>query len=373
MWGKIRQDFRKFLPKQSMQNILYVIILTLTLLVAVFVGFFVSKSQQEKQAQIIVQDNQELAEQINVSMSQYLHSMMHLSDTLYYNIIKGNDRGQMEQMFQAMYDGYKDYVESIALFQEDGTLLQVMPALSSAASSDVMQEEWFSSALERSENIHFFRPQIQDCFEHNSSFPWVIPMSRFVQITHGNQVLSGVLLINIKYSALSEVFRNSTDDMNQYSFLMDSNGELIYHPRHALVNSGIIEKPPETLAEYQDGSYETEIGKQQVFCSVKTVGYTGWKIIRVIGKEELRSYGIKSTFFVLAVICQVVLFFQVVGSYISMVLTRPICNLEEDVKRISAGELDIKVHTAGSFEVYHLGRSIQKMTVRIKKLMREVI
>ena len=118
MWGKIRQDFRKFLPKQSMQNILYVIILTLTLLVAVFVGFFVSKSQQEKQAQIIVQDNQELAEQINVSMSQYLHSMMRLSDTLYYNIIKGNDRGQMEQMFQAMYDGYKDYVESIALIYQ---------------------------------------------------------------------------------------------------------------------------------------------------------------------------------------------------------------------------------------------------------------
>lgn len=118
---------------------------------------FVSKSQQEKQAQIIVQDNQELAEQINVSMSQYLHSMMRLSDTLYYNIIKGNDRGQMEQMFQAMYDGYKDYVESIALFQEDGTLLQVMPALSSAASSDVMQEEWFSSALERSGEHSFFQ------------------------------------------------------------------------------------------------------------------------------------------------------------------------------------------------------------------------
>ena len=58
MWGKIRHNFRKFLPKQSMQNILYVIILTLTLLVAVLVGFFVSKSQQEKQAQIIVQDNQ---------------------------------------------------------------------------------------------------------------------------------------------------------------------------------------------------------------------------------------------------------------------------------------------------------------------------
>lgn len=373
MWGKIRQDFRKFLPKQSMQNILYVIIMTLTLLVAVFVGFFVARDQQQKQAQILVQDNQEMAEQLNVTMSQYLHNMMRLTDTLYYDIIKGNDDSQLEQMFQAMYDGYKDYVESIALFQEDGTLLQVMPALSSASSSDVTEEAWFSSAFERSENIHFFKPQVQDCFEHNSKFPWVIPMSRFVQITHGDQVSGGVLLINIKYSALSEVFGVSADSMNQYSFLMDSNGELIYHPRHALINSGIIEKPPETLAAFQDGSYETMIGNEPVFCSVKTVGYTGWKIIRVIAKGQLRSYGIKSTFFVLAVICQVLLFFLVVGSYISMVLTKPICNLEEDVKRISAGELDIKVHTSGSFEVYHLGRSIQKMAVKIKELMQEVI
>ena len=37
--GENQTGLRKFLPKQSMQNILYVIILTLTLLVAVFVGF----------------------------------------------------------------------------------------------------------------------------------------------------------------------------------------------------------------------------------------------------------------------------------------------------------------------------------------------
>lgn len=55
--GKSDRTFGSFCRNQSMQNILYVIILTLTLLVAVFVGFFVSKSQQEKQAQIIVQDN----------------------------------------------------------------------------------------------------------------------------------------------------------------------------------------------------------------------------------------------------------------------------------------------------------------------------
>ena len=61
------------------------------------------------------------------------------------------------------------------------------------------------------------------------------------------------------------------------------------------------------------------------------------------------------------------------SSYLSMVLTRPIENLEADVKRIAQGELDITVRTSGSFEVYHLGRSIQKMTVKIQRLMEAII
>lgn len=372
MWEKLKQKYLRFLLKQSMRNIIYALIVILTLGAAGFVGIFVSHNHKEEQKQTVVEDNQEMTEQINVSMSQYIHSMMRLSDTLYYDIIK-NDKGQMEQMFQAMYDGYKDYVESIVLFKQDGTLLQVKPALSVEASEDVAQADWFTQAFERSENIHFFPPQIQDCFEKDTGFPWVIPMSRFVQISEGNSIREGVLLINIKYSALSEIFRNDNPGGERYAFLMDATGQLIYHPRHALINSGFMETPPASLASYEDGSYETEINGEAVFCCVKTVGYTGWKIVSVINQNRLKSYGVKSTFFMLAVICQVLLFFMIVGYYLSEVLTKPIRNLEEDVKRISAGELDLKVHTSGSFEVYHLGRSIQKMAVKIRQLIQAVI
>lgn len=373
MWRRIKEKYLQFLLNQSMQNILYVLILVLTLFVAGFVGIFVTRNQQEAQKQIMIENNQELAEQINISMSQYVHSMIRLSDTLYYNIVKGNDRKQMEQMFQAMYDGYKDYAESIALFRKDGTLLQVVPAVSESAAYDVVQEAWFQEAFERSENIHFLPPQVQDCFAKDDSFPWVIPMSRFVQITQGDQVEEGVLLINIKYSALTEIFGNNRQESRQHTFLMDTDGQLIYHPWHALINSGFLEKPPAELADYSDGSYETEVLGVPAFCSIKTVGYTGWKIVSLIEKEQLRSYGVKSTFFVLAVICQVLLFFAIAGYYISTVLTKPIKNLEEDVKRISAGKLDLTVHTSGSFEVYHLGKSIQKMTGKIRELMQAVI
>lgn len=372
MWEKLRQKYVKFLLNQSMRNIIYAIIVILTLGVAGFVGIFLSHKYKEEQKQTIVEANQELAEQINVSVSQYIHSMMRLSDTLYYDIIK-NEHGQMEQMFQAMHDGYKDYVESVALFLRDGTLLQVKPALDVDASEDVTQEAWFTQAFERSENIHFFAPQIQDCFEKDTGFPWVIPMSRFVQISEGNAVREGVLLINIRYSALSEIFGTSSQKNEKYAFLMDGEGRLIYHPRHALINSGFMERPPASLASWKDGSYETEISGDSVYCCIKTVGYTGWKIVSVITRKQMNSYRIRSTFFMLAVICLVLLLFMIVGNYLSAVLTYPIRSLEEDVKRISEGNLDLKVHTAGSFEVYHLGKSIQKMSVKIRQLMEEVI
>lgn len=372
MWEKLKQKYLRFLLKQSMRNIIYVIIVALTLGVASFVGMFTSKRHRDEQELTVIKNNQELAEQINVSMSQYIHSMMRLLDTLYYDIIK-NDEEHMDQMFQAMYDGYKDYVESIALFSRDGALLQVMPALSAASSADVTTESWFTEAFERSENIHFSGPLVQDCFENNSNFPWVISISRFVQITNGSKITEGVLLINIKYSAFSEIFRNSDVSGERYAFLLDNTGQLIYHPRHALINSGFMETPPDYLATYKDGAYETVVGGEEAFCSIKTVGYTGWKIVSVISRKRVQRYGTRNTFLLLAVICQVLLFFMIVGYYLSWVLTKPIQNLEEDVKHISAGELDLKVHTSGSFEVYHLGRSIQKMAVKIQELMQAVI
>lgn len=76
MWRRIKEKYLQFLLNQSMQNILYVLILVLTLFVAGFVGIFVTRNQQEAQKQIMIENNQELAEQINISMSQYVHSMI---------------------------------------------------------------------------------------------------------------------------------------------------------------------------------------------------------------------------------------------------------------------------------------------------------
>ena len=372
MYEKIKKKYLDALMKQRMRNIFYVILIVLTVVIAGFIGIFAVSIYQKEMDKTIEQDNRKLADQLNISMSQYVHRLIQLSDALYYNVLKNNSE-YMNQIFQAMYDSHKDSIESIALFDKKGKLLHVTPALNQSSYTDIQSEEWFTAPFQSSENIHFFAPVVYDYFEQNDYFNWVIPLSRYVQMNEGSQVLDGVLLISIKYSAFSEIFGNSALDSARYSFLMDSSGNLVYHPKHAQINAGFMEYPPEVLASYSDGSYKMKIDGSDVLCCVETVGYTGWKLVSVSSREEIQLAGLKYRLFIVAIVLLVLLVSMGISSYLSRVLTNPIQNLEADVKKISEGDLDIKVHASGSFEVYHLGISIQKMTVKIRKLMQAII
>lgn len=372
MYEKVKKKCLDALLKQRMRNIFYMILIVLTIVIAGFIGIFAVSIYQREMDKTIEQDNRKLADQLNISMSQYVHRLIQLSDALYYNVLKNNSE-HMDQIFQAMYASHIDSIESIALFDKKGRLLHVTPALNQSPYTDIQSEEWFAAPFQSSENIHFFAPLVYDYFEQNDYFSWVIPMSRYVQMNEGSHVVDGVLLISIKYSAFSEIFGSSTLDTARYSFLMDSEGNLVYHPKHAQINAGFMEYPPEILASYSDGSYEMQIDGSDVLCCVETVGYTGWKLVSVSSREKIQLAGLKYRLFIAAIVLLVVFVSMGISSYLSRVLTNPIQNLEADVKKISEGNLDIRVHASGSFEVYHLGRSIQKMTVKIRKLMQAII
>ena len=372
MRKKLKKKYLHTLMQARMKNIIYMVLIVLTFVVAGLVGMFLMSSYRREKSELRIRNNQELVEQMDVSMYQYIHNIIRLSDTMYYNVVK-DESEYTEQMFQAMYDGYKDYVESIALFRTDGTLVHVMPAMSMSKGQEVWRKEWFNEAISLSENVHFFGPQLQDYFEKDEGFPWVISMSRYVQMVEEDQVIDGVLLINIKYSALSEIFRYDSTDGGQYAFLMDNKGQLIYHPQHALINSGFVESPQEELAAYPDGDYEEVIGGEKAYFSIKTVGYTGWKIVSVINQTNLLKEEMRTVFFMLFIVFAVLLFAMLFGNYLSAALTNPLKNLEMNVKRIAEGELDIQVESKGSFEVQNLAVSIQKMVIKIRRLMEAII
>ncbi len=88
------------------------------------------------------------------------------------------------------YENNMDQTDSIALFSADGELLESVPALRVRNNLDVTREAWFSYTLDRTENQHFFLPQVQQIFESSSDqYRWVIPMTRVVEITKGTDTV----------------------------------------------------------------------------------------------------------------------------------------------------------------------------------------
>ena len=107
--------------------------------------------------------------------------------------------------------------------------------------------------------------------------------------------------------------------------------------------------------------------------TIKSVGYTGWKIVGVVSDKAAQLSTVKNIIFLIALVMSFMLILSIINSYISKKVTIPIEHLEGAVKRIAEGDLETTIEERGAYEISHLGRSIRKMKVRIKKLMEDIV
>ena len=85
------------------------------------------------------------------------------------------------------------------------------------------------------------RPHVQHIFDTgDSQYRWVVSVARAVEITDGPYTDQGVLLIDLRYNSLEQLFDGMNLAKGGYVYLTDSNGNLIYHPDGQLISSGIV-------------------------------------------------------------------------------------------------------------------------------------
>ena len=324
----------------------------------------------------IEEENQSIVSQLNRSVESYLRTIMKLSDSLYYGVIKNADlsNSSVNSEFTLLYDNNKDNVENIALISQAGELLEAVPAARLKQNMDVTKEGWFVSTLSKMENMHFGNPKVQQIFDSSESqYRWVLPLSRAVEITQGSSTTQGILLIDMRYDSLEQLFDNVSLGNNGYVYLISSDGEIIYHPKIQLVDSGIYEENTAVAAGYRDGSYNEVFQGKNRMVTVKSVGYTGWKIVGVTPDAGITLNSFKAKLFVVFLIAFFLFILTVINAYISSKITNPIKELENSVRELEAGVLDAPVYTGGSYEIKHLGTSIQNMADQIRVLMDDIV
>lgn len=320
-------------------------------------------------------ESRSMVDQVSRSVEGFLRSVMKLSDSIYYGVIKNSDISQesINQDLILLYDNNKDLVENIALFTKDGEMIEAVPAARMNSYTDIEQETWFTETLERPEIMQFSMPHVQYLFEGSEGqYKWVISVSRAVEITEGPFTTQGVLLIDVRYDSLEQAMGEVSIGEDGYLYLMSGDGEIICHPKAQLIDAGLVQEDNLRVAGYQEGSYQEKFDGEERITTVKSIGYTGWKAVGVTPVGSLTLNTLKTRLFAVFIVLLFLLVLAMINAYISSRITDPIKELEKSVSKLEKGDLDTPVYVGGSYEIRHLGGSIQRMALRIKQLMRDI-
>ena len=254
------------------------------------VGLYIRFTNTAKE--MITGENIQIVDQTNQSMNYYLKEMMQVSDSIYYHILKQEDisSSDAKKAIELLYNANQDKVVNIALFDKDGAVVYGVPNSTAKKNSNPQNAKWYQDAVSNIENLHFSLPYVQNIFDTSDiSYRWVVSLSRYVEFEREGKVEDGVLLVDMNFNGIEQVLKNVNLGSPGYLYLMDRDGEIIYHPQQQFLYSGLAEEDNRRVKDYEDGGYVTEFQGEKRLNTIKTVGYTGWKLAAVVSMGEVVS------------------------------------------------------------------------------------
>lgn len=376
MLKKFAARLAEYYHRTSIRSIIFISFSLIALMSLVFTGVVLYARFDNQLENNRHSESRILVEQANQSVGLTISDMIRLSNTLSYQVIKNNDvrSENVQRQLQLLYDANSSYVESISLFSSGGELLATAPPALLKDGVKAQSAEWFTRAVERPEDVHILPPAVQNLFiETDEKYSWTISLSCAAEITQDKSVEQGVVLIDLKYSAISQVFKKVALANGGYVYLMDGSGGLIYHPSQQMIATGIVSDGDLRLDGLRDGEYTRTINGSECSVIVQSVGYTGWKVIGVIPKKGLTLDSSQNVKFLLVII---LLFFTLtvfLNAALSSRLTDPLEKLDSSVRGVERDPETTEIYVGGSSEIQNLGHSIQRMVDIRRQLTEELV
>lgn len=338
-------------------------------------GIILYSTYTRSSEQQTIEDNIQLINQVELNLTNYLRNMMRISDSLYYTVIKDTDflEENIDKELAILYEANKDNLVSLACFTLEGELICATPVNTPKMNLDLSKQDWFQKAKNRPENLHFSASHVQNIFvDSNHRYYWVISLSRGIEITRGGSTTGGILLVDMNFGGIQQLFSKMNNNGLGYFYLMDQRGEIIYHPKQNLIYSDLYEENNKAAVTYEDGTKEEKFEGEERIITVKTVGYTGWKIVSVIPKEKLYENWTKMNLIWITVLGAGILILIYINQSLSTKITEPIRRLEQSVKELRL-EMPEAIYVGGSEEIRHLGKTIRSMVEQMKLLMDDMV
>lgn len=362
---------------RSMQMTISISFTILSVCCMCLLGVMLYQQFTRKAENLTVENSRQLLNQTTINLEDYLRNMRRISDAMYYTVIKNTDIGSesLEDSMNLLYEANKDKLVSVACYTNDGKLTEASPIATEKPGVDVKSQKWFQDAAGELENFHFSTPHVQNLFDDPSyRYYWVVSLSRTVELTRNGNSMLGVLLVDMNYSSIEQLLEKAnTDTFGEYVYLMAPDGEIIYHPKQNLIHMGLYEENNTEAAGYEDTTVKENFHGEKRLVTVKTISYTGWKLISVVPMKSFSMGMTGMRNLVVLLVALTVLAVVILNQMVSARISKPLRRLNDSVKEWEAGNMNPDIYIGGSMEVEHLGKTLRSTVAQIRQLMDDIV
>ena len=322
----------------------------------------------------------QIIKQVNYDIDSYMDYMLNISsiiaansDVSYYlyNTQQPEEELQEEKeriisQFKTIRNSRND-IYNIAVVADNGRSILNEGEDQFTEYIDVREQSWYQAALSTKNLIAISSSHVQNAIQ--SSYKWVITLSRpLVNYKTGEN--GGVFFIDLNYNAISSLCSNNNIGGSGYIFILDENGNIIYHPQQQLMYGGLKTENIDEIMSSTKDHFQSEEGDK--LYTISKSDMTGWTVVGAAYTSELLKNNKQAQMMYLLVAGVLLLGVIAISSIISREITKPIRQLRDSMSMVEEGRFDkANVPVTASNEVGSLSKSFNVMTERIHTLMEQ--
>ncbi len=232
--------------------------------------------------------------------------------------------------------------------------------------TSIEDKDWYSGAVEAFDRTVVSTSYVQNLIKNRYS--WVVSLSRAILSLEDRRII-GVLLVDLKFNRIKELCQSLVIGRKGYNFILDRQGNYIYHPTQQLVYSNIKKEPVREILSLLDHPGRNSFQLDERYYLVETSDLTGWSVVNVTHDSDIVTEW-KSVQIIYALIGLIL--FLIVGlatNRISSGITKPVRKLQEIMQGVETGEFRQVGHIRATDEIRELAREYDLMVSRIRELM----
>ena len=299
--------------------------------------------------------------QVSNTVGNYLMDMDQAMQLVKQSLLESTD--SRDELLSAFLKFRPDVV-AVTSYTSDGTLLDCWSPGREPKEHIFRNLSFDLDRARTSDGAFMTAPHVETLFEEY--YPWVVTLT--APLADGTE--AAWVSLDLSFASISSYINNVGIGQRGYCFLMDTDGNIIYHPQQQLIYSGIKSEDTAALAALADGAYANDT---VIYC-VTSIEGSDWRVVGVSYVDELVNRNVTEMIRLSFLLAIVVLAAALLTSWLlSQLLGRPLRGLADAMESFETDADHFSYRpVGGTREVQELSDSFGHMVVRIQELMTTV-